>query len=608
MPAPIEDYALIGDCETSALVGKDGSIDWLCWPRFDSDACFAALLGTRDNGRWRLAPKSGGARTSRRYREGTLILETCFEADEGAAVVIDFMPLRAYAPSRCEHSISDLVRIVRGVRGRVELSMELVLRFGYGRTVPWVTRMANGDLHAVAGPDSVRLHTPAPIHGEDFTTVADLTIAAGQSIPFVLQYSPSYLPMQPPVEAEEALDETERYWRAWSSRCASVGPYSDAVRRSLITLKALSYAPTGAIVAAPTTSLPEEIGGSRNWDYRFCWLRDATLTLLALMNAGYYGEAAEFRQWLLRAVAGNPDDLQIMYGIAGERRLDERELPWLPGYEGSCPVRIGNGAHGQLQLDVFGEVMDALHHARRGGLAGNDAAWALQRALLDHLEKVWTKPDDGIWESRGGPQHFTHSKVMAWTAFDRAIRSAEDLGLESPLDAWRELRARIHHDVCERGFDAELGSFVQAYGTKHLDASLLLMPSVGFLPPEDPRVRGTLRAVEQRLVRDGFVLRYDTAESDDGLPPGEGAFLACSFWLADAWIAQGREAEARALFERLLSIRNDVGLLAEEYDPRLGRQVGNFPQAFSHVALVDTALNLASAKKPIEQRLAASAA
>ena len=608
MPAPIEDYALIGDCETSALVGKDGSIDWLCWPRFDSDACFAALLGTRDNGRWRIAPKSGRARTSRRYREGTLILETCFETDEGAALVIDFMPLRAYAPSRCEHSISDLVRIVRGVRGRIELSMELVLRFGYGRTVPWVTRMANGDLHAVAGPDSVRLHTPAPFHGEDFTTIADLTIAAGESIPFVLHYSPSYLPMQPPVEAEEALDETERYWRAWSSRCASAGPYSDSVKRSLITLKALSYAPTGAIVAAPTTSLPEEIGGSRNWDYRFCWLRDATLTLLALMNAGYYGEAAEFRQWLLRAVAGNPDDLQIMYGIAGERRLDELEIAWLSGYEGSCPVRIGNGAYGQLQLDVFGEVMDALHHARRGGLAGSDPAWALQRALLAHLEKVWEKPDEGIWETRGGPQHFTHSKVMAWTAFDRAIQSAEELGLEGPLDAWRELRARIHRDVCERGFDAELGSFVQAYGAKHLDASLLLMPSLGFLPAEDPRVRGTLRAVERLLLRDGFVLRYDTAATDDGLPPGEGAFLACSFWLADAWIAQGREAEARALFERLLSIRNDVGLLAEEYDPRLGRQVGNFPQAFSHVALVDTALNLASAKKPIEQRLAASAA
>lgn len=601
MSARIEDYALIGDCETGALVGRDGSIDWLCWPRFDSDACFAALLGSPGHGRWRIAPKSERTRITRRYREHTLILETRFETDGGVAEVIDFMPLRAYDASRCEHSISDVVRIVRGVHGRVELSMELILRFGYGRTVPWVTRMPGG-LHAVAGPDSVVLHTAAPLLGENFTTVSELTVAAGETIPFVLRYSPSHLPMQPAIDAGEALAETERYWRAWAQRCAGAAPYSEAVRRSLITLKALTYTPTGGIVAAPTTSLPEQLGGSRNWDYRFCWLRDATLTLLTLMDAGYYGEARDFRDWLVRAVAGSPEQLQIMYGVAGERRLDERELPWLPGYEGSGPVRIGNGAYGQLQLDVFGEVMDALHQARRGGLATSEAGWALQRALLARLDEVWQRPDDGIWESRGGPQHFTHSKVMAWTAVDRAIESAVEFGLEGPIDEWRRLRARIHEDVCARGFDADLGSFVQAYGTKQLDASLLLMPSVGFLPADDPRVRGTLRAVEKHLLRDGFVLRYDTAASEDGLPPGEGAFLACSFWLADAWIAQGREAEARELFERLLAIRNDVGLLAEEYDPRLGRQVGNFPQAFSHVALVDTALNLAGANKPLEQR------
>lgn len=605
MASRIEDYALIGDRESAALVGKDGSIDWLCWPRFDSDACLAALLGTSEHGRWRIAPSGEVKRTSRGYRGDTLILETTFETAEGAVVLIDFMPLRsddASGGGEPAHDVSDLVRIVYGLRGRVAMRMDLTLRFGYGRTIPWVTRMSDGGLRAVAGPDMTVLRTPAPLHGEGFHTVSEFTVEAGDRVPFVLDYAPSHLAPPAAVECEEALGDTERFWRDWSARCTPAGPYTSAVIRSLITLKALTYAPTGGIVAAPTTSLPEQIGGARNWDYRFCWLRDATLTLLALMNAGYFDEATAWRQWLLRAIAGNPEQMQIMYGVAGERRLDEWEVPWLPGHESSTPVRVGNGAHVQVQLDVFGEVMDVLHQARRGGIPPHDHAWAMQRALMARLEDLWQRPDEGIWETRGDRQHFTYSKVMAWTALDRAIRSADEFGLEGPLAEWRRLRDTIHRDVCTKGFDATRNTFVRAYGSQHLDASLLLLSSVGFLPPEDPRIRGTVLAIERNLRRDGLVLRYDTAESDDGLPPGEGAFLACSFWLCDAWLQQGRQDDAKALFERLLAIRNDVGLLAEEYAPSEGRQIGNFPQAFSHIALVNTAHNLVGAMKPTEQR------
>ena len=594
MPLRIEDYALIGDCETAALVGRDGSIDWLCWPRFDSGACFAALLGGPEHGRWLVAPRDPVVATSRRYRPGTLVLETDFETAEGAVTLIDFMPLRGQA--------SDIVRLVVGRRGRVAMRTELVMRLEYGSVVPWVRRAEDGSLRAVAGPDMLALWTTAPVHGEDMRTVGDFVVAEGARVPFTLARSPSHLPPPPPIDPEAALADTEAFWRAWSGRCEPAGEWSGAVRRSLVTLKALTYRPTGGIVAAATTSLPEQLGGTRNWDYRFCWVRDATLTLLALMNAGYYEEAGAWRDWLLRAVAGSPAQMQIMYGIAGERRLAEWEVPWLPGYEGSRPVRVGNAAHGQLQLDVHGEVMDALHQARRGGLATGAADWALQRALLEHLGAVWREPDEGIWEVRGPRQHFTHSKVMAWVAFDRAVRDAEAFGLDGPVGDWRRLRDEIHEDVCRHGYDPGLDTFVQAYGSRRLDASLLLLPVVGFLPPEDPRVRGTVAAIERHLVADGLVRRYDTAATDDGLPPGEGAFLACSFWLVDAYVLQGRTAEARRLFERLLALRNDVGLLAEEYDPRAGRLVGNFPQAFSHLALVEAAYNLTRTAKPAEQR------
>ena len=599
MPARIEDYALIGDCETAALVSRDGSIDWLCWPRFDSGACFAALLGKPEHGRWQITPADPNASVTRRYRAGTLILETEFETSEGTVALIDFMPPRDGA--------SDLVRMVVGRRGRVTMRTELVLRFDYGAIVPWVTRMDDGALRAIAGPDMVVLRTDAPLHGEGLTTVGEFTVAAGETASFVLTYTPSHHPVPVSVNAAAALTETEAFWREWTSRCTYQGEWAEPVLRSLITLKALTYAPTGGIVAAPTTSLPEQLGGSRNWDYRYCWLRDATLTLLALMDAGYYDEALAWRNWLLRAAAGSPAQVQIMYGLAGERLLTEWEVPWLPGYEGSAPVRIGNGAHGQLQLDVFGEVMDALHQARCGGMLPSAEGWRLQCALVEHLASVWESPDQGIWEVRGGPQHFTHSKVMAWVAVDRAIKGAEGFDLEGPLDRWRALRERIHAEVCDRAFDPELGSFVQSYGSKQLDASLLLMPLVGFLPPDDPRVRGTIECIERRLVVDGLVLRYDSAATDDGLPQGEGAFLACSFWLADNLVLIGRHDDARSLFERLLALRNDVGLLAEEYDTRVGRQVGNFPQAFSHVALVDTALNLGqaavqNAPRPAAQR------
>ena len=594
MSTPLEDYALIGDCETAALVSRAGSIDWLCWPRFDSGACFAALLGTPEHGRWLVAPVDPAARVSRRYRPDTLILETTIETAGGAATVIDFMPPRG--------KNSDIVRLVRGDRGRVAMRTELVLRFDYGRTIPWVSRLPDGTFRAIAGPDMVVMHTPVPLHGEGLKTVGTFEVEEGTSTPLVLTHGYSHLPPPDPIDVEASLAATEAFWTEWTARNQSRGEWSEAVTRSLITLKALTYAPTGGIVAAPTTSLPEKIGGTRNWDYRFCWLRDATLTLLALMNAGHYEEAQAWRDWLLRAGAGSPWQLQILYGLAGERRVLEYEIPWLPGYEGSTPVRIGNAAHEQLQLDVFGEVIDALHQARRGGLQTRDADWAFEVAILKHLEDIWEQPDEGIWETRGGRRHFTYSKIMAWVAFDRGIRAIEDMHFEGPLERWRDIRRRIHDQVCSCGFDKDLGSFVRSYGSKDLDASLLLLPITGFLPPEDARVRSTVDAIQRRLFVDGFVLRYDTQTSDDGLPPGEGAFLLCSFWLADALLLCGRVDEARELFERLLTLRNDVGLIAEEYDTGAKRLVGNFPQAFSHIGLVNTAHNLGHVAKPAEQR------
>ncbi len=584
MTPRIEDFALLGDCESAALVGRDGSVDWLCWPRFDSPACFAALLGDRGHGRWRIGPADERARSERRYKGDSLILETTFTTADGVATLTDFMPP---AGSR-----SDLVRMVTGVRGRVAMRIELVLRFGYGAIVPWVTRGDEQTLHAIAGPDMVVLRTDTPLHGEDLASVGELTIAAGETRCFTLSWNPSHEAPPPPIDPHAALRETEAFWREWAARCSYDGEFREPVLRSLLTLKALTFRPTGGIVAAPTTSLPEELGGTRNWDYRYCWLRDATLSLVALMDAGYFDEARAWRDWLLRAAAGSPEQVQIMYGLAGERQLLEWEVPWLTGYEGSHPVRIGNAAHGQLQLDVFGEVMDALHQARLGGMPESTEAWALECALVSHLEESWALPDHGIWEVRGDPQHFTHSKVMAWVALDRAVSSAEQFALEGPVDRWRALRQRIHDEICDRAWHARVGSFVQAYGSDQVDASLLLLPLVGFLPATDPRILGTVRAIEERLLVDGFVYRYDSALTDDGLPPGEGAFLACSFWLADNYLLQGREEDARRLFTRLLSVRNDLGLLAEEYHPGLRRLVGNFPQAFSHVALVSTALGM----------------
>ncbi len=594
MSSRIEDYALIGDTETAALVSRTGSIDWLCWPRFDSDACFAALLGEPQHGRWLIAPSDQRARVTRRYRPHTLILETKFETDAGTITVVDFMPPRG--------KNSDVVRIVMGERGRVPVCLELILRFGYGATVPWVTRLEDGTLRAIAGPDMVLLRTPVSLRGENLTTVAEFVVSAGDAVPFVLTYAPSHLPPPAPVQAKAALETTERTWCRFCDKLRHKGSWIEPILRSLITLEALTYAPTGGIVAAPTTSLPEQLGGVRNWDYRFCWLRDATLTLLAFVNAGFHEEAQAWREWLVRAAAGSPEQLQIMYGIAGERRLAEWEVPWLPGYEGAAPVRIGNKAYGQLQLDVYGEVMDALHHARRGGLNVAEPAWGLQLKLLEHLEQIWRDPDESIWEVRGTRRQFTFSKVMAWVAYDRAIKSAEAFGLPGPLERWCELRATIHDDVLREGFNPERKSFVQSYGSKELDASLLLLPTLGFLPPEDERVRGTVAAIEKELLVGGFVRRYDTGTAVDGLPPGEGVFLACSFWLVDAYCLQRRFADARTLFERLIALRNDVGLLSEQYDPRARRLVGNFPQAFSHVALVNSAFNLEREGGPAEQR------
>jgi GH15 family glucan-1,4-alpha-glucosidase len=591
MALRIEDYALIGDCRTAALVGRDGSIDWLCWPRFDSPACFAALLGEPENGRWLMAPKETPRAVRRRYRPGTLVLETEFETETGAAVVIDFMPAES----------ANLVRIVRGRAGRVDFRTEFVVRFNYGATVPWVSRRDDGALDAIAGPERVVLRTPAAFRGEELKTVGEFTVEADESVPFVLCYGPSFEAPPPAIDPFAALERTEVSWRTWSDRCPDVGPWTQAVKRSLITLRALTYAPTGGMVAAPTTSLPEHLGGVRNWDYRYCWLRDATFTLLAFMHLGYYEEARAWRDWLLRALAGSPSQVQIMYGVGGERWLPELIVDWLPGYEKSAPVRIGNAAYRQLQLDIYGEIADAMFQAIKGGMEPSARSHELRPVMLDYLAKAWREPDEGIWEVRGAPQHFVYSKVMAWVAFDRPAND----GQSSPESArlWRTIADEIHAEVCARGFDRELGSFVQAYDSKCLDASLLLIPIVGFLPAHDPRVKGTLRAIEERLLIDGeFVLRYETEHTGDGLPPGEGAFLACSFWLIDNYILQGRDAEARKLFDRLLARCNDVGLLAEEIDPLSGRMLGNFPQAYSHVGLINAALSLSRETGPAEGR------
>jgi GH15 family glucan-1,4-alpha-glucosidase len=601
MASRIEDYALIGDLSTAALVGRDGALDWLCWPRFDSDACFAALLGTQENGRWLIAPRAPATHVTRCYRANTLILETRFESAGGTVTLIDFMPPRN---PRSLNGDSHIVRIVTGESGSVDFRSEFILRFGYGTAVPWVTCIDGKTLRAIAGPDMAVLRAPVELHSENFKTVSSFKVKEGERLAFVLSYERSNEPLPEPRDAEAALKATEEFWTGWTGKNQIDCPWNEAVCRSLITLKALTYAPTGGMVAAPTASLPEQIGGARNWDYRYCWLRDATLTLLALMNAGYYEEARAWRDWLLRAAAGSPRQMQIMYGIRGERRLTEWEVPWLPGYEDSAPVRIGNAAHQQLQLDIFGEVMDALHQARAGGLGGYEAGWDLEREFLAHLEKIWRQADDGIWEVRSGRKHFTYSKVMAWVAFDRAIKSAEQFGLGGEVERWKGTRDDIHADVCDHGFDHDAGCFTRAYGDKALDASLLLIPAVGFLPPKDPRVSATVEAIEARLLHDGLVLRYDTAASTDGLPPGEGVFLACSFWLVDAYLMLGRVDDAEQLFNHLLSLRNDVGLLSEEYDPRAKRLVGNFPQAFSHLALVNSASNLAHSRKPAEQRSA----
>ncbi len=599
MSKPIEDYGLIGNMLSCALVARDGSIDWLCLPRFDSDACFAALLGTAENGRWRIAPADEDATVSRRYRPGTTILETTFETREGAVTLIDFMPLA----SDEEHV--DVVRLVRGDRGRVGMTCELILRFGYGSTVPWLRR-ADFGLRAVAGPEAVELHTPVSLVNEGMRTNAEFTVGAGATVPFVLAWHPSHRLAERNIDPQQRLEETEAWWRQWSGECRfdtdEAHPWREAVTRSLITLKALTFGPTGGIVAAPTTSLPEQIGGERNWDYRYCWIRDATLTLYALLTSGYREEAKAWREWMLRAAAGNPGQLQIMYGLAGERRLTEIELPWLPGYEDSKPVRIGNGAFGQLQIDVYGELLDALHVARKFQLQPSHEAWSFQKVLLEDLKAKWRSPDQGIWEVRGPPRHFTHSKLMAWVAFDRAVRAVEDFGLAGPSESWKAERERIRAEILTNGWSEEKQSFVQHYGGTALDASLLLVPLTGFLPPDDPRVIGTVEAIRRELVEDGLVLRYRLESAPDGLAGTEGTFLVCSFWLADALTMMGRWDEASELFERLLSLRNDLGLLAEEYDPRARRQLGNFPQAFSHVGLVNTANNLISAGGPAEQR------
>jgi GH15 family glucan-1,4-alpha-glucosidase len=581
----IEDYGLIGDLQTAALVGRNGSIDWLCLPRFDSGACFSAILGSEWDGRWLLAPDAEIVSVHRCYRKDTLVHELVFETAEGSARVIDFMPPRGLDP--------DVVRIVEGVSGTVPMRMELVIRFDYGSIVPWVQRMPDDSRVAIAGPDAVSLRTPVEVRGENLRTVADFTVSAGERQPFVLTWYPSHHEEPDAIDPEQSLEDTCGFWRDWIAQCTYEGRWREAVQRSLIVLKAMTYGPTGGLVAAPTTSLPEQIGGVRNWDYRYCWLRDATFALDVLIENGFIEEARAWRRWLLRAVAGDPDDLQIMYGPAGERRLTEYEVPWLAGYERSQPVRIGNGASTQFQLDVYGEVMDVLHEARRHHLERDENSWALQRALLANLELRWREPDEGIWEVRGGRRHFTHSKVMAWVAFDRGVNAIEEFGHEGPLERWQAARAEIHAEVLERGFDADLGSFVQSYDSRLLDASLLTIPLVGFLPADDPRVLGTLEAIRRELFVDGFVERYrHDVTPVDGLPPGEGAFFLCSFWFVDNLALLGQVDEAVEIFERLLALRNELGLLSEEYDRELGRQVGNFPQAFSHIGLISTALTL----------------
>jgi len=587
MALPIEDYALIGDMRTAALVGRNGSIDWLCLPRFDSPACFAALIGTDEKGAWSLSPCAEVRASRRRYRQHTMIMETEFETADGVVSLLDFMPLNDGVDRR-----ADVIRIVCGRSGAVPMKTVLRFRFDYGRIVPWVTNK-NEELRAVAGPDGVCLRTPVQTHGEDHSTVAEFTVREGDRIPFELTWYPSHCSPPPPIDPEEALRQTEAWWKGWAEQCRYDGPWGTHVVRSLLTLKALTHLPTGGIVAAPTTSLPEALGGKRNWDYRYCWVRDATFTLLALVASGYEDEAAAWRDWLLRAVAGEPSRLQIAYGIAGERRIEELELDWLCGYEDSRPVRIGNAAHSQRQLDIYGEIMDALHAARTQGLSFRPDGWRVQRALLRFLAEAWTQPDQGIWEVRGPRRHFTHSKMMAWVAFDRAIKDAEKFGMDAPLDEWSRLRKSIHDDVLDNGFNDQIGAFTQFYGGETLDAALLLMPLVGFLPATDPRVAGTVAAIQQNLKSDGFIQRYTSDPSVDGLPAGEAAFLPCSFWLVDNLALAGRIDEAEQLFERLVSVCNDVGLLSEEYDTVEKRLVGNFPQAFSHVALINSAHNLA---------------
>jgi GH15 family glucan-1,4-alpha-glucosidase len=597
MPERIEDYALLGDLHTAALVGRTGSIDWLCLPRFDSGSCFGAILGSAKDGRWLIAPAEMGPSTSRRYRADSLILENVWETQTGRVRVIDFMPVRETFP--------EIIRIVEGLDGHVAMRTEFVVRFDYGSVVPWVRRTEDGTVLAVGGPDAVALRTPVELHGEAMTHVAEFTVRKGDRVPFSLTWFPSWSAVPDCGDPQRALHETEAFWREWLGGCHYLGDYPSAVRTSLMVLKAQIYAPTGGIVAAPTTSLPEWIGGERNWDYRFCWLRDATLTLFSLMNAGYIDEAKAWRDWLLRAAAGDPGKLQILYGVGGERRVAEMELDWLEGYAGSKPVRVGNAAHGQFQLDVYGELVDALHQARKHGLAPDDGAWSLETKVMESLEGAWASADKGIWEVRGPERHFVHSKVLAWVAFDRMIDACERFDLPGPVDRWRRIRQEIHDEVCREGYHSELGSFTQSYGSTALDASTLLIPLVGFLPPDDPRVVGTVEAIQRDLMRDGFVLRYATADENDvdGLSGNEGAFLPCSFWLVDALALMGRRVEARELFERLLGIRNDLGLLSEEYDPQGKRLLGNFPQAFTHVGLVNSAYNLSGPdSRPMHHR------
>jgi len=582
----IEDYALIGDLHTAAMIGKDGSIDWLCLPRFDSAACMAALLGDDGAGRWKIAPADGGLCASRRYRDHSMILETRWDTPDGSVRVIDLMPPR--------DDVADIVRIVEGVSGTVEMRMDLVLRFDYGSIVPWV-RQSDGMLEAIAGPDAVWLRTPVRLVGKDMQTSATFRVSAGDRVPFVLTYAPSSGPAPRSVDPEAALEGTEAFWSDWISHAEVTGRWADDIRDSLVVLKAMTYAPTGGLVAAATTSLPEQLGGPRNWDYRYCWLRDATFTLRALINTGYREEAHAWRDWLLRAVAGDPADLQIMYAIDGTRRLTEYEVPWLAGYEGSSPVRVGNAASEQLQLDVWGEVLDSLHLSRESGLATDDHAWDLQRALLDYLESGWSKNDSGLWESRGPERPYVHSKVMAWAGMDRAVQAVERFGLDGPVDRWRRTRQEIHDQVVTRGYDADRGTFTQFYGSEGLDAALLLIPQVGFLPYDDPRVVGTVKAVDRELAQDGFTMRYDPSADGgaDGLPGAEGSFVACSFWMVNALCEIGEWEEAETRYDRLLSLRNDVGLISEEYDAAAGRQLGNTPQAYSHVGLIIGAEHLA---------------